>query len=135
MNKCRICNEDLFNKISFTNLFNMNLTEHVKCRNNLLFNMDSISFPITNNLIYYDYAFYDLNPKYNTKYLETIYLGKIIKRNLENEIRSIILVYGDRLFSSFSGDDYKILFSLSNRPFLLISLVYFDLSEIVHKYL
>jgi len=135
MDFCKICNKSLYEKISFINIFKSNYTVHDKCLSNLRFNNDTLSIPIANNLIHYDYLFDYILDEHKSVYLEQKYMSIIYSRNLSTNDWSILIYYENGLFDDFSGDDFLILFSLSNNPFLVISLTYFELSNIVMKYL
>jgi hypothetical protein len=131
MDLCKICNKSLYEKISFVNIFRSNQSVHDKCIENLSFNNDTVSIPIMNNLIHYDYLFDYILEDNNSLYLEQKYMSRILERNLDTNEWSILIYYEKGLFKSFSDDDFLILFSLSNNPFLVISLTFFDLSNII----
>ncbi|MCK5388080.1 MAG: hypothetical protein KAJ22_02245 [Candidatus Izimaplasma sp.] len=131
MRKCVVCGEDLYKRITFFNIFKTKYFEHIKCINKLQFNNDRLIIPITNNLVYYDYLFIEIDSRYNVEYFETKYISIILDRNLNDSSWSILLFYKTGLFDRFSHSDFLILFSLSNLPFLIISLVYCDLSKIL----
>jgi len=131
MDFCKICNKSLYEKISFINIFRNDYSVHDKCIGNLEFNNDTICIPIMNNLIHYDYLFDYIIEQHNSIYLEQKYMSIIYKRNINSNEWSIMLYYEKGLFDDFLGDDFLILFSLSNNPFLVISLTYFDLSSII----
>ncbi len=133
MEKCRICNGDLYEIISFENIFKNKYSVHTKCYDSLIFNNDRIVIPITNNIIYYDCLFLNINANYNSEYLEAIYMGNLIYKNMKNRDWSVIIYYEEGLFDGFLHNDMLILFSLSNFPFLLISYIYYDLSIIVNE--
>ncbi len=133
MKICKICNEDLYKDISFENIFKMNYTVHASCINNLVFNNDRLVIPINNNLIYYDYVFNELNQNYNTEYLEMKYMNKLLMNNIRKSDWSIIIFYESGLFDTFKGVDLLILFSLSNSPFLIVSLIFHDFSKIFNE--
>ncbi len=84
-------------------------------------------------LIYYDYLFYDINPTYNFEYLEVEYMQILFQRNLVNYDWSIIIFYEEGVFDAFSDSDLQILFSLSNKPVLIISIIYSDMSSIFNE--
>ena len=131
MRKCEVCGEDLYKRITFSNIFKIKYFEHMKCMSKLYFNNDRLIIPITNNLVYYDYLFLEIDSRYNAEYFETKYLSKILDRNLQDSTWSILLFYERRLFERFSQEDFQILFSLSNMPFLIISLVFYDFTKIL----
>jgi len=130
MRKCKICNKDLYQTITFNNLFKLNYSVHDNCVNSLVINSDRIVFPISNNLIYYDYIFYEINDSYNLQYLETKYMCDLLFKNINNKDWSIILFYEEGLFGSFKQNEFLILFALSKLPVLIVSLIYYDLSII-----
>lgn len=130
MKKCKICNEDLYRTISFNNLFRIDYVVHEECINNLVINNDRAAFPILNNIVYYDYLFYDRDNKLNIEYLENEYFIKLFNRNLVENDWSIIIVYSEGLFNDFSQDDMRILFSLANTPILIVSVIYYDFSTL-----
>lgn len=132
MKICKICNENLYKDITFENIFKNNYTVHASCINNLVFNNDRIAIPINNNLIYYDYVFQDLNENYNYDYLEMKYMNKLLINNIDKSDWSIIIYYESGLFDSFKDIDLLILFSLSNSPFLIVSLIFHDFSKIFY---
>lgn len=132
MKICKICNENLYKDITFENIFKNNYTVHASCINNLVFNNDRITIPINNNLIYYDYVFQDLNENYNYDYLEMKYMNKLLINNIDKSDWSIIIYYESGLFDSFKDIDLLILFSLSNSPFLIVSLIFHDFSKIFY---
>ena len=121
---------NLYKNISFENIFKTNLTVHANCVNNLVFNSNRLAFPINDNIIYYEYLFDDLNKNFNIEYLEAKYMGELVIRNSEKRDWSIVIFYECGLFDSFSSDDLLILFSLSNSPFLIVSLIFHDFSRI-----
>lgn len=129
MSVCKICNEDLYKKITFSNIFQFGYTVHSDCINNLLINSDRIAFPIDGNIVYYDYIFKDIKSTYNIEYLESEYFQYIFTRNTKEIDWSIIIFYERGLFDDFSEDDKLILFSLANTPILIVSLIYYDLSS------
>ena len=133
MSKCKICNKELYEKISFINLFNNKYTVHTECINNIVINTDREAFPVQGKLIYYDYLFYDINPTYNFEYLEVEYMQILFQRNLVNYDWSIIIFYEEGVFDAFSDSDLQILFSLSNKPVLIISIIYSDMSSIFNE--
>ena len=133
MAKCMICNDDLYKNVSFNNLLKMNYTVHDSCINYLIINNDRAAFPMNDNIVYYDYLFYDLKSDYNFQYLETKYMSKLYDRNLDNKDWSIIIYYEDGLFADYSYNDIQILFSLANMPVLIISLIYHDFSEVFNE--
>jgi len=130
MSICKICNEDLYNKITFSNLFQFRYTVHSKCVNKLIINNDRIAFPIDGNIVYYDYIFKDIKSTHNLEYLESEYFQYIIIRNTINVDWSMLIYYEQGLFDDFSEDDMLILFSLANTPILIVSVIYYDLSSI-----
>ncbi len=131
MDKCQICNKDLFQKITFENLFKHKQITHNKCVEELDFNNDTLAIPIDNNFIYYDFVFNELNANFNVDYLEFKYLGNILLRNLKEGDWSIIIFYDNDIFEKFNEIDYLVFFALSKVPFLFISLIEWDLSFIV----
>ena len=133
MAKCMICNDDLYENISFTNLFRMNYTVHDNCVKSLIINTDRVAIPVEANIVYYDYLFYDINNDYNFEYLEDKYLERLYIRNLENRDWSIIIFYEEDLFINFSYSDIQILFSLANMPVLIFSIIYYDLSKFFYE--
>jgi len=132
MEKCQICNIDLYRDITFENIFKINYQVHLNCLNNLDFNNDRTAIPINNNYIYYDTVFNNINEEFNKQYLEFKYLGEVILKNIENNDWSIVIIYSENLFSKFNKSDFLIFFSLSKAPFLFISLTDRDLSFIFH---
>ena len=133
MRKCNICNNDLYQMITFNNLFKLNYSVHDKCIKSLVINSDRMAFPVTNNLIYYDYLFYEINEKYNLDYLETKYMCDLLNRNINNRDWSIIIFYEEGLFGGFMQSELPILFALSKLPVLIVSLIYHDLSIIFNE--
>jgi len=133
MEKCQICNIDLYHIISFENIFKNKQETHKKCLEKLEFNIDRIALPIINNYIYYDYAFCNLDSDFNIEYLELKYLGNIVYRNMKTDDWSILLFYSENLFEKFNHNDFLIFFSLSKVPFLFISLIEEDISFIFHN--
>jgi len=133
MSKCKICNKELYKKISFTNLFDNKYTVHIECLNNIVINNDREAFPMDGKLIYYDYLFYDINSTYNFEYLESKYMQILFKRNLISDDWSIIIFYVEGLFEAFSDSDLQILFSLSKKPVLIISILYSDMSGVFNE--
>lgn len=133
MNKCMICNEELYDKISFLNIFKLNYSVHDKCIKNIIINSDRTIFPITNNIVYYDYLFFELDSKYNLEYLEYKYLNILFDKILLNSDWSMIIYLEDGLFEGFSYSDMQILFSLANSPILIVSFIYYDLSTVIYE--
>ncbi len=131
MNKCKICNKDLYQDISFKNIFKINYTVHSNCLDNIVINNDSAAFPIDGNTVYYDYLFFEIREDYNFEYLEEKYLSILIQRNIESMNWSILIFYERGLFDGFSSDDMQILFSLANSPILIISFIYYDMSIVL----
>ena len=93
MKKCLICNKPLYEQISFNNIFRNNYTVHSHCLNNIVINEDKEAFPFEDNLIYYDYLFFDIDKTYNFEYLELKYFQILLKRNLDNNDWSIIIFF------------------------------------------
>ncbi|MCK5762258.1 MAG: hypothetical protein KAH16_05110 [Candidatus Izimaplasma sp.] len=133
MTKCKLCNKNLFERISFSNIFNTNYSVHTSCTDSLVINKDRIAFPFYENIIYYDYLFYAVNSAYNIDYIEQKYLSILYIRNLDNIDWSIIIFYETGLFRHFCDSDLDILFSLANKPCLVISILYYDMSNVFNE--
>ncbi len=133
MSKCKICNKDLYEKISFDNIFKSNYTVHTNCVKNLIINNDREAFPFDEKLIYYDYLFFELNPSFNIDYLEFEYMHILLERNMLNKDWSIIILYEKGLFDRFNFSDKQILFSLSHLAVLIISIQYFRMETVFNE--
>ena len=130
MSKCKICKGDLYQTISFQNIFKNNYSVHDECMNNIVINSDRTVFPITGNTVYFDYIFFEVNSRYDYEYLEQEYMHILLSRNLMNKNWSIIIQYEKGLFDAFSPNEFLILFSLASSPILIVSLVFVDLSVV-----
>jgi len=119
---CKICGNNLFQKITFSNIFKFNYEAHRNCIHNLNFNMDEEVIPIDTNIIIYDYVFSDLVEGFNEEYIWSKYMSKLFVKHLENRKWSIVLFLDENIDYFMRSYNPYLLINLANNPILLISL-------------
>jgi hypothetical protein len=120
---CKICGKDLYNNISFVNMFKMDYKIHSKCINKLIINTEDEVIPIESNIVIYDYVFKDLDYESNEEYLWFFYMKDIVKKHLENKDWSMMIFLDNQVYEFLNNFNPYLLINLSNNPILLISLV------------
>jgi len=128
MYECKICGKNLYNNITFYNMFRTNLVVHNECIKNLNFNHEDESIPIESNIIIYDYVFKQIRDDYNEEYLWCNYFCEVIKKHIYNKYWSMLIIYDESVTNFLSNENPYLLVNLSNKPILLISLIEKDVS-------
>ena len=122
MFECKICGKNLYQNITFSNMFKLNYEIHKDCMENLQFNIENEVIPIESNTIIYDYVFEKLNEGYNEGYLWINYFGINLEKHLTIGEWSIMIIYDKSIEYFMKNNNPYLLINLSNNPILLLSL-------------
>lgn len=89
---CKYCGEDLYNKITFNNLFRINYFIHLECEMQINMSSDYFVFPLFDKLVMFDYLFPSQYTSSDEDYLFTRYGYILFERALRNLDWSVILI-------------------------------------------
>ena len=94
---CKLCGEHLYEKITFHNLLKFNYLMHEECEESLNKNIDYLTFPLMDKLVFQDYLFDE--PYINSDYdfLFDKYAINFYERMLKNDNWSVVIFVNRKL--------------------------------------
>lgn len=122
MFECKICDKNLYNKISFSNIFQSNYEVHQECIDELIYNYDEEVIPIDGNTVIYDYVFKKLKGEFKQEYLWFYYFGKVLEKYMMKKDWSIVIINDKNMENFIDNCNPYLVFNLSKFPIIIISL-------------
>lgn len=134
MYMCKLCNNNLYKKISFQNIFALRYTIHPECEAKLVFNQAEIIIPIDSNIIIFDYLLMENPVGLNEAFIEMFYEGRLLEKHLINKIWSIVIMMDKKVDYFISNYNPFLLLSLTNNPILFLSLTESEISVLEENF-
>ena len=123
MYDCKICGKNLYNKITFVNIFKLNYNIHKNCIDKFKNNESNQMIPIDGNYVIYDHVLRNIPSNYNDEFIWFYFFSEVLIKQLSTQEWSMVVIYDNSIEKFIQHCNPYLLFNLTKSPILILSLV------------